>query len=203
MLSAIVYLPEVPARKGNPMEDAVLVDLYFARDQRALLETQSIYGSYCRSILSQIVDREDTEECFNDTLMALWRSIPPNRPEKFRLYMAKIARNLAFNRYKEKRADKRGGGEAALVLDELAECLSDTTSTEESVIMSELSQSLNSFVRELPERERTLFVRRYFYADQVQDIAEDLDLSPNHAAVILRRVREKLKKQLVKEGYDV
>ena len=185
------------------MQDEAILDLYFARNERALVETEKQYGAYCKSVIGRIVNPEDTDECFNDMLLAAWQSIPPNRPERFRLYLARIARNLAFNRYKGKKAQKRGSGEIDTALDELAEVLQGKESVEDSLIAKELSASLQRFVADLPERERFLFVQRYFFVCPVNEIAEEIGVSSNHAAVILRRTREKLRISLSEEGYEI
>ena len=185
------------------MQDNEILDLFFARDQQAIIETQKTYGSYIMAISGRIVCQEDAEEIAQDTLLACWNSIPPNRPEHFRLYLARIARNLSFNRYKKERAVKRGGYEIDSSLDELSEILSGNSEVDQELEQKELVQRLNRFARSLPDRERTLFVERYFNVRPVNELAEEMNITPNHAAVLLKRIRAKLKQQLETEGYQL
>ena len=106
------------------MEDEAILDLYFARDEAALAETNRKYGSYCFTVANAVLDcREDAEETVSDTLLRTWDAIPPQRPKYLRLFLAKIARNLAFTRWRKKNARRRGGGETELALEELAGCI--------------------------------------------------------------------------------
>lgn len=185
------------------MQDPMILDLYFARNEQALVETQKAYGSYIYAIAQRIVGHEDAEEITSDTYMAAWNSIPPNRPEHFRLYLARIARNLSFNRYKQERAQKRGGSQMDSSLEELSEIISTSSPIDSEMEKKELRNCLNTFTKELPDRERSLFVGRYFYVRSVNDLAEEMGITPNHAAVLLKRTRAKLKDYLGKEGFAV
>ena len=183
------------------MEDDQIVELYWQRNTDAISETAEKYGAYCFAIADHILhSSEDSEECVNDTWLHAWNAIPPQKPDVLRTFLAKITRNLAFNRYNARNAEKRGGGEIALVLEELGECLggSDTESVYEQ---KELGQCIRHFVRSLPEREGNLLVRRYFFAESVAEIAKRYGLSENNVMVILSRTRKKLKSYLLKEGY--
>ena len=116
------------------MEDREIVNLYWERNSNAIKETASKYGGYCKSIAKNILgNNEDAEECVNDTYLNTWNSIPPNRPNTLSTYLGKITRNLSFDRFRHRHADKRGGGEIELVLEELGECVSDTDSVEQEV----------------------------------------------------------------------
>lgn len=185
------------------MEDNQIVELYWKRDEKAISETGQKYGAYCRSIAYNIINNnEDSEECVNDTWLKAWDSIPPQKPSNLRLFLAKITRNLSYNRYNSNIAKKRGGGEISVVLDELADCLTDEKSdVEQEFIGKELRESVNTFVRSLPERERDVFVRRYFFIDTVEEIAKRYGLTENNTMVILSRTRKLLKEKLKKEGY--
>lgn len=184
------------------MEDSKIVELYLEKNENAIRETDSKYGAYCFTIADNILhDREDSEECVNDTWLKTWNSIPPHKPTRLRMFLAKITRNLSFNRFNSRTAAKRGGGEIVLVLDELAECIaceSDITSEYEA---RELGQCVRRFVRSLPEREGNIFVRRYFFTEAISEIADRYDLSENNVAVILSRTRKKLKNDLIREGF--
>ena len=183
------------------MDDEAIVELFWRRDERAVAQAQAKYGAYCLAVAARIVSREDAEECVNDTWARAWNAIPPQRPASLRLFLARIARNLALNRREALAAEKRGNGEAALVLDELAECLPGGRSVEASVDARELSAGVGRFVRALPARDAGVFVRRYFFAETAAEIGARYGLSENHVHVILGRTRKKLKAYLTKEGF--
>lgn len=184
------------------MTDEKIIELFFQRNEVALKETSKKYGAYCFKIANNILNnREDSEECLNDTWMKTWDSIPPTRPIHFNLFLAKIVRNLSFNKYKSKHTYKRGRGEIALVLDELEECIGGRSDVEKNYIEKELSETINKFVRALPEREGNVFIRRYFYSDTIKGISNRYHISENNIRVMLNRTRKKLKIRLEKEGY--
>ncbi len=183
------------------MEDRTIVDLYWQRSERAVPETVAKYGPYCRAIAERILgSREDAEECVNDTWLAAWNAIPPGRPVLLRPYLAKIARNLAFDRYRRETAAKRGGGELPLVLDELAECLADASDTEKAVEAEELGRAVRAFIRGLPEREGNVFLRRYFFNESAEAIADRYGMTAGNVRAVLSRTRGKLKARLTEEG---
>lgn len=183
------------------MRDTEILDLYWTRDERAIVRTQEAYGKYCYSIAWRILnDREDSDECVNDTWMRAWNAIPPKRPERLNLFLGKITRNLALDRWKGQRTMKRGGGETELTLDELAECVPAAHSTEEIVEAEELQRLINDFLYTLPERERNVFLRRYWYVEEHEAIARRYGMRLNTVKTSLFRTRSKLKAFLEKEG---
>ncbi len=187
---------------AKELEDEKIIELYWQRDENAISKTDQKYGAYCQSIANNILqNKEDSEECVNDTWLKAWESIPPQKPVNFRMYLAKIVRNLAFNRFNANRAKKRGGGEMVLVLEELSECIADKTDVEQELIGKELKEYILGFIKELPERDRNIFVRRYFYVDPVKSIAKRYGVSENYVMVILSRIRKLLKCSLKKEGF--
>ena len=184
------------------MEDRQIVELYWQKNADAISETAGKYGAYCFTIAENILhNAEDSEECVNDTWFHAWNTIPPQRPGALRIFLARITRNLAFNRLNARNAEKRGGGEVALVLDELGECLGGGADAEAAYEAKELRQCIRRFVRSLPERDGNVMARRYFFAEPVSDIAKRYGLSENNVMVILSRTRKKLKAHLLKEGY--
>ena len=184
------------------MEDSQIIELYWQKNADAISETARKYGAYCFAIAENILhSTEDSEECVNDTWLRAWNAIPPQKPNVLRVFLAKITRNLAFNRFNARNAEKRGGGEITLVLDELGECLDGGADAESVYEAKELRQCIRRFVRLLPEREGNVLVRRYFFAEPVADIAKRYGLTENHVMVILSRARKKLKAHLLKEGY--
>ena len=184
------------------VEDSRIVELYCQKNADAIEETISKYGAYCFAIADNILqNKEDSEECVNDTWLNAWNAIPPQKPTKLQMFLAKITRNLSFNRFNARSAEKRGGGEIVLVLDELAECLVSGADVEAAYEAVELEQCICRFVRTLPERDRNVFVRRYFFTEPMPAIAQRYSLTVNNATVILSRTRKKLKTELMKEGY--
>lgn len=186
------------------MTDSQIVQLYWDRDERAIPATADAYGSYCFTVAHNILNStQDAEECVNDTWLHTWNAIPPQRPRILSSFLARITRNLALNLLRRDRAQKRGGGEIALVYEELAECVSGRDRVEQAISERELAQAINEFLGGLPARKRKIFVRRYWYAERVEVIAARMDMTENHASVTLHRLREDLKRFLVERGFDV
>ena len=186
------------------MEDKDIVALYWERDERAIDETKTKYGHYCMSIAKNILSaREDAEECVNDGYLGTWNAIPPHRPKLLSVFVGKIVRNLAFNRYKMLHAVKRGGSETALILDELGDIVSDKADVEDEVTAKELISDINKFIASLPEESRYIFIRRYWYADSVKAIAERTGKSADAVSVMLGRIRNRLKDHLKERGCDL
>ena len=184
------------------MDDNAIIELYWQRKDNAIEETDKKYGAYCFAIADNILhSKEDSEECVNDTYLNVWNSVPPERPAKLRYYLAKITRNLSFNRYNAKMSKKRGGGEMPLILDELSGCIAGKNTVEDEYATKELGKSLNRFVKALPQKESNIFIRRYFFSESISVIASRYDLSENNVMVILSRTRKKLKEHLIKEGF--
>lgn len=186
------------------LDDNEIIELYWNRNERAITETDVKYGKYCRRIALNILENiGDADECLNDTYFKTWNSIPDKRPKFFQGFLGKIARNLAIDRWKNKTADKRGGGAASLVIDELSECISGNESTEEMYEARELYRSIDAFVKRLPKREQFIFMQRYFYVEPVGKIAKVLNIKENNVSLILSRTRRKLKRYLIEEGFEV
>ena len=186
------------------MEDSKIIDLYWARKEQALAETDAKYGSYCRTIARNILRNfEDTEECVSDTWLHAWNSMPPQRPGILSAFLGRITRNLSFDRCKYQQAAKRGGGALPLALDELGECIPASGRVEHELEKKELAAAIDRFLRTLPERECSMFLRRYWYVDSVQSIAARYAIKENTAKSILFRTREKLRRYLAGEGIIV
>lgn len=183
------------------MDDSMIVELYWSRDASALTETKKKYGAFCRSIAYNILrSSEDAEECENDTYLAAWNAIPPSKPEKLRPFIGRIARNISVKRLEHRNADKRGGGEAALAIDELAECIPGGDGLDSVLEMRELAETLNGFLLSLKESDRVIFVQRYWYCRTVSEIAKSRGFGESKVKMTLKRTREKLKKHLYENG---
>ncbi len=186
------------------MDDYDIVRLYWDRKDEAIQATSEKYGFYCRSIANNILHNEqDAEECVNDTYLGAWNSMPPHWPKQLSVFLGKITRNLSFNRYKQSRTQKRGGGEITLVLDELADCVSDTEDVEQMIHRQELIQSITVFLRNLSSRKQMIFIRRYWYADPVSEIAKTYGIPQASVSKILERTRKQLKTYLIERGFEL
>lgn len=186
------------------MDDNQIVQMYWDRDEKAISVTSEKYGSYCLTIARNILgNHEDAEECVSDTYLNTWNSIPSNRPKMLSTYLGKIVRNLSFNLYKKNRAEKRGAGQIGVVLDELSELIADPNSPEDAWDCKLLSETIDSFLSELPAEKRNIFVCRYWYADSVKDIAERFAMTENNVSVTLSRLRAKLHDYLIERGFEL
>ena len=186
------------------MNDSDIVALYFRRDQRAVSETDLKYGRFCLAVAWNILrDHEDSEECVNDTYMETWNAIPPVRPRSLKAFVGRLTRNNALNRYERNAAQKRGGGEVPLCLDELAECVSGRDDLAGLDDYRHLVTCINNFLSLLKKEQRIIFVRRYWYESSVQEIAEDYGLTQSKVKVTLSRLRAGLKEYLEKEGVRI
>lgn len=184
------------------MGDQEIVDLYWKREPDAIEETSRKYGAYCQTIARNILgDARDTEECVNDTWMNAWNAMPKQRPAFLAPFLGKITRNLAFNKYRADHARKRGNGELPLVLDELGECEVAGPSTAQVVETAELERVILDFLHSLPVRECNLFLRRYWFADSISEIAKRYGMNENSVKTNLFRSRKKLKKFLEEEEF--
>lgn len=183
------------------LEDSKIIALFFERSEQAIAELDKQYGSAIKKTAANILnDRLDVEECVNDTYLRAWNSIPPQKPSPLVSYVCKIARNLAINRYHANIAEKRNGA-FDLILDEMENCIPSGMGVETEIEAKELSAAISRFSMTLSRDDRFLFVRRYWYADSVTDLAAMTNGSANRISVRLFRIREKLKESLLKEGY--
>lgn len=184
------------------MEDSVIVELYWQRDERAISETANRYNGYCYSIAYNILsNREDAEESVSDTWLAAWNSIPPHRPNLLATFLGKITRHISIDRWRSKGAAKRGGGQVTLALEELSECLSDGNTMDSAMERKEVLHQLNRFLDGLSKTERSVFLCRYWYLDSVGTIAKNFSFSETKVTSMLYRLRQKFRKQLEKEGF--
>lgn len=186
------------------MDDKEIINLYNLRNEQAITETSEKYGKYCFSIADNILHcSQSSEECVNDTYLKTWNSIPPSNPNSLKLFLAKIVRNLAFDRYRETARKKRGSGETALALEEIKEFLPISGQAETSVEEIEFMDSINRFLSYIEKRERCIFINRYFHIESVKSIANKYNISENNVHKILSRTRIKLKLFLEAEGYTI
>lgn len=184
------------------LSDEEIIDLYWQRQEQAIKETDLKYGRYLFTIAYNIVhDRLDCEECLNDTYLGTWNAIPPNRPNIFQVFLARIMRNSAVDKYRERTASRRIPSELTDSLSELEEAISYSENISEDVFVKDAIKVLNTYLMELDDKDRFVFVCRYYYADSVPQIAKMTQLSERSVFRILATTREKLKKKLEEAGF--
>ncbi len=185
------------------MEDVNILELFWARTQDAVSAAAERYGALCRVVAGNILaNPRDAEECVNDVWLAAWNSIPPARPERLGAYLAKLARNIALDKLDYNKAQKRNA-ELDVALSELDECLSDRQDVEETLEAGQTAAAIDAFLRMLPKEQRWVFLRRYWYADPIAEIARRGHMSQGKVKSMLFRTREKLRKYLEQEGIAV
>lgn len=183
------------------MEDCEIISRFEQRDEVALFESKQKYGASCLSIANRILGNpEDAEECVQDTWVQAWNSIPPDKPVHLFAYFARITRNFAIDLLRKKKTAKRGGNYGSVTYDELAECLPGGVRPEDELDCKTTAAAISCFLRTLSERDRNLFIRRYFYVQPIQYLAQRYGMSANHVSAVLYRTRGKLAKYLEKEG---
>lgn len=183
------------------MEDDKIIDLYFRRDQSAIAESQNKYESYCTAVAKNILcSKEDAEECVNDTWLHAWNSIPPTRPNILSLFLAKITRNIAIDRYRERFAERRGKGEISVCLEELTECVGNTETFTDEI---ELREAMNIFLERLNPKHRKIFMLRYWHMLTLNEVAVRCGVSEGAVKMSVKRTRESLRKFLISRGYEI
>ena len=186
------------------MDDTKIVQLYWDRNEQAIPVTADKYGNYCTSIAKNILgNREDAKECVNDTYLNAWNSMPPHRPSILSTFLGKITRNLSIKRYKYNIADKRGGGQLPVVLDEISNLVSETDDVEQEFNSKELIKAIDTFLGTLSAEKRGIFIRRYWYFDSISDIANRFGTTENNISVTLNRLRLKLHTYLLERGFEL
>lgn len=186
------------------MEDNAIIQLFLARNEQAIAKTAAKYGHYCRSIAMNILaDPRDAEECVNDTYLQAWNAIPPHTPSPLSTFLGRITRNLSFNRYKHNAAQKRGGGEIPLVLEELSFCVSGQDDPSQAYDRKELIAAINAWLRHLPPRSRHIFLCRYWFTDSITDISRRFGISQGAVSMTLQRLRNKLQQHLAQRGFEL
>jgi len=183
------------------MEDSQIVSLYWQRNEDAIDRTEQKYGRYLTSIAYNILaDREDSLESVNDTYLAAWNSMPPQKPQVLSTYLGKLTRRISIDLFRKRASQKRGGGEYALSLEELGDCVG-SNSTEEAVDTQLLSQAIAGFLQTVSQEARNVFIGRYYYLDPVKKIAGYCGITEAKTKILLHRTRQSLWEYLQKEGF--
>ncbi len=182
------------------MEDSRIIDLYWQRDEDAIPQTQQKYGAFCTAVAMNVLgDRQDAEECVNDTWLHAWNAIPPQRPRMLRPFLGRITRNLAINLWQKNHAQKRYAG-MELLLDELADCVPSSQTVELHLEAEALGDLISAWLRTLPAGDRRLFLRRYWNGESLQDLAKESNEAPERLAQRTYRLRQSLRAELERNG---
>ena len=182
------------------MDDKQIIELYFERNEQAVRETEKKYGRFCHCIAMNVLGiHEDAEECVNDTYYSVWKQIPPTIPEIFKVYLGRITRNLSNSRFRAMRAKKRYSS-MEIMLSELSDCVPSSVNVEQSIEVMQLSEYISQWLDDLSEEDRALFVRRYWFGDEVQELAKKRGISAAKMAQRMLRLRKSLKAALEKKG---
>ena len=183
------------------MEDSEIIALYWKREERAILETQNKYESYCYSISYRILkNKEDAKECVNDTYWNAWNSIPPKKPNCLSVFLGKITRNLSIDTYRKQHAKKRGAGEIEYIISELEDSVISDNAIDKELEQRFLVDCINRYLAQLPTIKRNIFVGRYWYFYSIKEMSQGYNISENKIRMMLYRMRKELKLHLEKEG---
>lgn len=183
------------------MEDQAIIALFEERDERAISESEKHYGALCLSVARDITGSdEDAEECLNDAMLTAWNAIPPAKPKNFRAYLLRLVRNAALDRYRAAHAEKRRAGQSTGSLEELAEMIPDGSNVVSDTERREILRAVTEYLRELPQKQRDLFMLRYWYAADIAALSQMLQMNEGRVKMTLSRLRKRLKKYLEKEG---
>ncbi len=184
------------------MDDLHIIELYFNRDENAIIATDQKYGKLCFQIANNLLrNNEDSEECVNDTYLAVWNKIPPIRPYNFSAFICKITRNLSLKKLKLLNAKKRRS-DAIVSIAEIEEVLPDNRITVD-IDDKELGKMISDFLRDEKELDRNVFIRKYWFFDPISDIAKRYSLSETNVKSMLFRTRNRLRLYLRKEGVEI
>lgn len=186
------------------MQDERIVQMFWDRDEAAIAAAREKYGNYLFTVAENILScREDSMECVNDTYLAAWNSIPPHKPQALQSYLCKLIRRSAIDIYRSKNRLKRKGSAYDISLSELSECISDKVTPENQLEYKRLLNTINEFLRSISQKERMLFICRYYFMDSLRDSARYCKLREGTAKTVLYRTRCSLREYLKKEGFDL
>lgn len=184
------------------MDDLTIIELYFARDERAIKESDEKYGKLCYRIANNILNNdEDSQECVNDTYVGVWNTIPPTRPNNFKAFVCRITRNLSLKRIEAATRQKRSQV-TIISLDELAEILPDENIAH-GVTDEAIGKAISDFLRKEKEDARNVFVRKYYFFDSIGEIAKHYGFTESKVKNMLYHTRNRLKEYLIKEGVEI
>lgn len=182
------------------MDDRRIIELFFERSEQAIAELSDKYGAVFIKVADNILNnRQDAEECVNDSYLGVWNTVPPVNPDSLLSYVCKIVRNQAIKKYRSNTAIKRNSY-YDVALDELEDVFPSHLSVEDEIVADEIAKTINRFLGGLDSKSRIMFVRRYWHCDSVENLAMLFHTDNHNITVRLSRIRKKLKKYLLTEG---
>ncbi|MEF9922294.1 MAG: RNA polymerase sigma factor [Anaerovoracaceae bacterium] len=186
------------------MDDDNILELFWQRNENAIIETGAKYGKYLNTISINILqNNEDAEECVNDTYLRAWNNIPPQRPNILKVFLGAITRNLSFDCYKKKHAQKRIVNEFSILISELEDCIPDNNSVENVLDNQEIANQISRFLKQLSANKQQIFIRRYWYCQSIKHISKVYGYSQSKVKSSLFETRKKLRQYLEKEGISI
>lgn len=181
------------------LSDETIIGMYWQREESAIKETDIKYGQFLFRIAYGILhDRLDCEECQNDTYLGIWKAIPPTRPAVFPAFITRIMRRIAINKYKEKTSKKRIPSELTSSIEDYESTLASNDTVDSNLSAEEVGRIINDYVNELPERQRYIFIARFYMAESVESIADDLNIAMATVYRELDKIKQGLKLHLEK-----
>ena len=187
-----------------PLDDESIIDLYWARDEKAIEETDFKYKPYLYAVVYRVLrDEQDTAECINDTYLGAWGAIPPARPRALKAFLTTIAHRIAIKRYHHTRRGRRVPSEMTVSLSELEDFIAEEGDPAQEFDAQRLGHVISSFVRSLSDRRRFIFMSRYYMSEPIDVIARDLSVSRSTVNKELAAIRAALKEKLENEGYSI
>lgn len=187
----------------SEMNDSKIVDLFFERSEKAIVELSNKYGSVCLKVSMNVLNNhQDAEECVNDSYLGVWNAIPPEKPNPLLAFVCRIVRNISINRYKKNNAQRRKGN-YDLCIEELENCIASHKTIDEELTEAELASYINDFLDSLTKVNRMIFVRRFWYMDSYEDIARESGLKEGAIRTRLSRIKYDLRVFLEKRGVIV
>lgn len=181
------------------LSDETIIEMYWQREESAIKETDIKYGQFLFRIAHGILhDRLDCEECQNDTYLGIWKAIPPTRPSVFPAFITRIMRRIAINKYKEKTSKKRIPSELTSSIEDYESTLASNDTVDSDLSAEEVGRIINDYVNELPERQRYIFIARFYMAESVESIADDLNIAMATVYRELDKIKQGLKLHLEK-----
>ena len=185
------------------MTDERLIEMFLSRDEGAIAAAEEKYRPFCHSVLSNILpNKEDREECINDAMLVLWNTIPPEKPASFSAYLAKILRTIALERTRRENAWKRGG-RVLTVGEEFLRDITDGRTLADDYESSRAGKIINEFLEGLSKNDRKVFILRHWFDEDISRIAVRMNYTESRTKSLLKRLRDRLRLKLEKEGIVV
>ena len=184
--------------------DEQIIDMYWQRNPDAIQETDQKYGTLLRNVANNILfDSQDCEKCRNDAYLGIWNAIPSARPVAFPAFIMQIMRRIAIDRYREKSRQKRIPSQLTVSIEELKQSISSGMPVDEAYEAKEIGRLITEYVEGLSDRQRYIFIDRYYLAEPLEKTAADLSISVRTAYREIEKIKQGLKEYLERNGVYV